>query len=191
MTRATSKPMTAEELMRRQDEFGRCELINGELIQLTPAGNAHGVIALRIGRRIGEYVDDHDLGAAYAAETGFFLTRDPDNVRAPDVAFVKRSRAMDEASAGFVEGAPDLVVEVVSTTDTASYIAEKVETWLHHGTQLVWVADPHTQTVTAYYPDHHATIYHVGETLPGDPVLPGFALPLDDVFRKRGTEHRA
>jgi Uma2 family endonuclease len=182
MTQAASKRMTAEQLLQRSEELGRCELLRGELIEMTPAGNAHGIIALRIGRRIGAYVDEHRLGVAYAAETGFVLERNPDTVRAPDVAFLSNSRGVDASADGFVEGAPDFAVEVVSPSDTASYVAAKVEAWLHHGTQLVWVADPHTQTITAYTPDHHATIYHVGDTLPGDPVLPGLALPLSEIF---------
>jgi len=178
----SQKPLTAEQLLQRSSELGRCELVKGELVEMTPAGNAHGIIALRLGRHIAAFVEDHDLGLAYAAESGFILDRNPDTVRAPDVAFVKAGRGVNETDAGFVEIVPDLVAEVISPNETSSDVAAKVEDWLHHGCRLVWVADPQTQTVTAYTPDHRAVIYHRQDTLPGGPVLAGFRLALSRLF---------
>ncbi|MFW6028068.1 MAG: Uma2 family endonuclease [bacterium] len=184
MTQARSKPMTAEELLERGDQLSRCELVRGEIVEMVPAGYDHGDVAFAFGLLIGQFVREHGLGKVFAAETGFLLERNPDTVRAPDVAFIRSDRLSQGPHPGFFEGAPDLAVEVVSPNDSASAITAKVEDWLHHGTDLVWVADPQTRTVTAYTRDHHATIYHLDDTLPGEPVLTGFQLPLGELFKR-------
>ena len=86
-----------------------------------------------------------------AAETGFLLTRDPDTVRAPDVAFVARERAVGiDDDLGFVTVVPDLVGGIVSPRDSFSDVEEKVLAWLTAGTRLVIVVDPKTRTLHAY-----------------------------------------
>ena len=83
---------------------------------------------MRIGWRLAQYVEEHDLGAVYAAETGFILARNPDTVRAPDVAFVSRERLRAAAAApGYWPGPPDLAVEVVSPSDTFSEMEGKLD----------------------------------------------------------------
>ena len=118
---------------------------------MTPAGGEHGQVALRVGARILAYVEEQDLGAAFAAETGFVLNRGPDTVRAPDVAFVARSRLSTAPSWGFPELAPDLVVEVVSPWDRASEVSAKAATWLDAGVRLVWVVDPQARLATVHH----------------------------------------
>src|SRR5262245_1160367 len=106
--------ITAEELLQRGNNQ-RGELIKGEFIPMSPAGGTHGKYAIRIGTIVNEYVEDHNLGESYGAETGFIISRNPDTVRAPDFAFVSKERLplisdLDE----FLPIAPDLAVEVVS-----------------------------------------------------------------------------
>lgn len=113
--------VTAEELLYMPDDGFRYELVRGELRKMTPAGNVHGRIAMRVAWPLARYVEEKQLGAVYAAETGFRLADDPDTVRAPDVAFVGRKRleAVGEVE-GFWPGAPDLVVEVISPATATS-----------------------------------------------------------------------
>ena len=107
--------VTADELLRMPDEGKRYELIEGELIEMAPAGLRHGEIAATVAVLIGHHVRQNDLGSVFVAEPGFFLQRDPDTVRAPDVAFIAKNRLSPEgAPAGFSDTIPDLVVEVVS-----------------------------------------------------------------------------
>jgi Uma2 family endonuclease len=84
--------VTADELLHMPDDGFRFELVEGELRRTNPAGNVHGRVAMNVGISLGGYIKAHDLGAVYAAETGFMLSRNPDTVRAPDVAFVSRDR---------------------------------------------------------------------------------------------------
>src|SRR3954462_13130997 len=103
MSTVTSKSMTAEELLARGD-IGRCELIYGELVMMSPAGAEHGVVAMRFGRYLGQFVEDHDLGVVLAAETGFTIERNPDLVRAPDASFIQKSRLKGGITRAYFEG---------------------------------------------------------------------------------------
>jgi Uma2 family endonuclease len=174
--------MTAEELFELPDDHVRHELVEGELRTMPPAGFDHGRLALRIGARILDHVEQHDLGEVLAAETGFVLRRSPDTVRAPNVAFVAADRVPEGAVRGFPELAPDLVVEVVSPTDRASEVAEKAAMWLDAGVRLVWVVDPQARLAAVHHPGGLVTVLREHGVLDGEDVLPGFRLSLAPLF---------
>jgi len=181
-TAPSHKLMTAEELLARSSELGRCELIQGELIKMSPAGGLHGLIGMRLLRHLDQFVQSNKLGELTLAETGFRLETSPDTVRAPDVAFIASDRVAQAKTEKFIPIPPDLAVEVNSPGDTVGEVVSKVQWWLAHGTRAVWVVDPKSQTVTTYHPDGSARVVHRGETLTGGDVLPGFELPLDKLF---------
>jgi Uma2 family endonuclease len=124
------------------------------------------------------------LGRTFAAETGFLLKRNPDTVRAPDFAFIASTNlpASDPAEA-FWPGAPDLAIEVVSPGDSTSEVTEKVDDWFAAGCVSVWVVDPKLKTVTIHRTLTDFEIRTIGEVLVGDPVVPGFSRPVDELFR--------
>ena len=176
--------MTAEELLRRSSELGRCELIRGELIQMSPAGHTHGHVSLKFGSPIYVFVEEHHLGIVYAAETGFILERDPDTVRAPDVAFVAHGRALKQRDDGFFLGAPDFLVEVVSPRDTKRNVDEKVQMWLDHGTKLVWTAYSKHRSVRVHdaMDRDHPRMLSADDIIDGGDVLRGFRKRVGDFF---------
>ncbi|MBI4788080.1 MAG: Uma2 family endonuclease [Chloroflexi bacterium] len=178
-----TKLMTADELLRLPRGRYRYELVKGELIQMTPAGARHGVVALKIGARLEAFVESKQLGVVCAAETGFVLAYDPDTVRAPDAAFISKARIPKE---GMPEAywplAPDLAVEVVSPRDTASEVQTKVVEWINAGTRLVWVVDPKTQTVTVYHSLAEVRVLTVNDMLDGADVVPGFESAVKEIF---------
>jgi Uma2 family endonuclease len=183
--RAAAMParMTAEQLLELPDDGYRHELVQGELQTMAPAGGQHGQIALTIGGLVWNHVRQHSLGRCYAAETGFVLRRDPDTVRAPDLAFVASARLSGGPSSGFLDEVPDLVVEVVSPSDRASDVTEKALTWLDHGVRLVWVIDPRARLVTVHRPgDVIGLVRGEQAVLDGADVLPGFRVSLDELF---------
>jgi Uma2 family endonuclease len=181
-----TQPITAEQLLAMGD-IGRCELIYGELVMMSPAGPTHGMVALRIGRLIGEYIDQHRLGAAFAAETGFRIESNPDLVRAPDASFVRNERlAAGLPKRGFFEGVPDLAFEVVSPEDTKREVAEKVNMWLAHGTVSCWVAEPNTQAITVHRTGQNPIRFTKDDQLRDEPTLPGFVMSVAEVFRLPG-----
>jgi len=175
--------LTAEDLLRMPQESIRSDLMRGELIRMTPAGARHGQIAIKFGARLDVFVTGRNLGIVFTAETGFILSRDPDTVRGPDVAFVSRERIPPEGvPEGFWPMAPDLAIEVVSPGDTAADVETKACDYLDAGTRLVWVVNPKTQRVTEYRSLSDIRMLTVNDTLDGADVIPGFSLPLKELF---------
>jgi Uma2 family endonuclease len=181
---ATTKLMTADDLLALPDDGYRYELIEGVLHRMSPAGWEHGTIGSRILRRMGNFAEDRQLGEVVGPDTGFFFDREPDTVRVPDVSFVRTERIPPgEAPVGFSSVVPDLAVEVVSPSDTPSEVAAKVAFYLEHGVPLVWVFRPRPRTVTIHRPGAEPRVLGEGDILDGEDILPGFTLPVADVFR--------
>ena len=174
--------MSADDLLRLNIADARTELVRGELVVREPTGYRHGAVAARLLIAVGTFVESHALGRVFTAETGFRLRRDPDTVRAPDVAFVRLDRAPNPPPLGFAELAPDLVVEVLSPEDRPGEVLSKIGDWLEAGTSLVWVVDPEQRSARVYRAD--GTQDQLGETdrLNGEAVLPGFDCELRRLF---------
>jgi Uma2 family endonuclease len=172
---------TARQLLQATG-LGRCELVRGELVMLVPAGPEHGWIAANVTAALVPFVKQGRLGRVFGAETGFQIGSDPDTVRAPDVAFVAAERLGPTLTQGFFKGAPDLAVEVVSPNDRASAVLAKVQDWLDAGCRLVWVVDPQTRTLTVYRSRQDVTVLRISDTLTAANVLPGFSLPVAEIF---------
>jgi Uma2 family endonuclease len=165
------------------DDGFRYELVRGEPRRITPAGNVHGRVAMNVGISLGGYVKAHDLGALYAAETGFRFTGDLDTVRAPDVALVSQARV---EAVGEVEGiwpeAPDLAVEVISPGDSYSEVEEKVLGWIEAGTKMVIVVNPRQRSATEYKSPTDITALAETDVLDGGDIIPGFELAVREIF---------
>lgn len=180
----TVKPqvITAEELFELPHRQGS-ELIKGELRRMPPAGHEHGFTAMELGSRLANFVRDNKLGRVYAAETGFRLTSDPDTVRAPDIAFVSSQRLQGLGSeTGYFPGAPDLAIEIISPNDRHNEVEEKVEDWLAHGARMVVTVNPRTRTATVYRSLDNIRMIRGEGRLEGEDVVPGWVLPLAEVF---------
>src|SRR5438552_2431016 len=178
----TTPLMTAEELLQTNIPNKCTELVRGRLIVREPPGGRHGLVAMTLAIRLGNYVERMEAGKLFAAETGFTLFRGPDTVRAPDIAFVRRERLPDPIPIGFPELAPDLVVEVLSPSDRAGEILAKVADWLSAGTSLVWVVDPERRLARVYRHDGSETIVPSDGPLDGEHVVPGFSCPLGSIL---------
>ena len=182
--------VTADELLYMPDDGFRYELVQGELRQMTPAGNVHGRVVMNFGISLGSYIKEHNIGVVYAAETGFKLATNPDTVRAPDVAFVSRARveAVGEVE-GFWHGAPDLAVEVISPSDGYADVEEKVFDWLDAGTKMIVVVNPPQRSgPRTSHNRHHRT--HRGNVLNGADVVPNFELAVGISSRNRASSPR-
>ncbi len=171
-------PMTADELLQFNFPDKRTELIRGRLVVRDPAGARHGAVANRIAYRITAYVEAHDLGRVYAAETGFQIESGPDTVRAPDVAFIVKRRLPEVEPSGYPAWAPDLAVEVLARNDHPADTLEKVAQWLVAGARLVWVVDSEGRTARVYRADGSESLLGSEGTLDGEDLLPGFRCPL-------------
>ena len=175
--------VTAEELLQMSQEPGDVahELVEGELVEMAPPGEIHADISAELAVRLRPYARQHNLGRVFV-ELGFRLKSRPDTVRTPDVSLVKAERLPERLRRGFFPGAPDLAVEVVSPSDNAAYLDSKIQDYLRHGAQRVWVVYPETQSVVVYLLDGTAHRYGAADTLTDEEFLPGFALPLKELF---------
>jgi Uma2 family endonuclease len=166
------KFITAEELLLMPRDGNRYELARGVLVQKMPTGDPHGEVVLRIGAALSIYADNYDYGSTRAGEPGYRLDRDPDTVRAPDVAWIASGR-IPEGTQGYPGLAPDLAVEVKSPGNSNPEMAAKAAMWLSYGSREVWVADPETTTITRHRPN--AAPVTLGE----------FSAPVWRLFRRR------
>jgi len=182
---STTTLVTADELLAMPTGMGkRYELVAGELRVMSPAGWRHGNLVSRLNSKLESYVSQHDLGLVFGAETGFRLSSNPDTVRAPDVSVVlKRNMPAEEPKDGFWPGAPDLAVEVLSPGDRTGEVDEKIDAWLDAGCAAVWIVNPKQKIVTVYLSRTDVQVKAAGDVLQGDPVVPGFAFPIDELFR--------
>jgi len=177
--------LTADQFLRMPDDGHRYELVAGELKKMTPAGWRHGAVGGRLHSLLGHYVLERELGEVFFAETGFVLARDPDTVRAPDIAFLGKER-LSAAAPGeaFWPGPPDLAVEVVSPGDTLGEIDEKVQAWLAAGASMVWVVNPRWRSVTVFRSATDIKTLTENDDLEGQDVVPGFRCPVGAIFVK-------
>lgn len=174
--------MSAEELLRLNTPEARRELVRGELIVREPGGFRHGDVAARLLIAVGTFVESRSLGRVFTAETGFRLRTNPDTVRAPDVAFVRRDRLPEPPPRGYAAIAPDLVIEVLSPDDRPGQVLSKVGDWLEAGTALVWVVDPDRRTARVYRADGGQDLLTDRDRLDGEVVLPEFQYELRRAF---------
>ena len=182
-TKALTKPLlTAEDLWKIVADGSRYELSKGELLPMTPIGLRHGQIAVKIARKLSEFVEAGSLGIV-GVEIGFKLAFAPDTVRAPDIAFVSRKRFPEGTlPETFADFPPDLAVEVLSPSDTTSGMLRKVGEYFAGQVPLVWVVNPATETVAVYRSAQDVKVLSAGEELDGGVVLPGFSMKVADVF---------
>jgi Uma2 family endonuclease len=173
--------MTADDLWQLPDEGLHHELVRGELRAMAPPGEEHGWLTANLVTPLATHVRAHGLGRVYG-ELGCKLERDPDTVRAPDVAFIRQERLAAPPQPGYWLGAPDLVVEVVSPHDRYSDVDEKVATWLAHGTRMVLVVNPRWQSILVYRPDRPLRLLTEDDSLDGEDVVPGWQLPVRAIF---------
>jgi Uma2 family endonuclease len=168
--------MTADELLRLPRGCHRYELWRGELKTMPLNGARHGSVASRVGVWLGKYVDEQRLGEVLMG-TGFWLERDPDSVLGAEFAFIRTDRYVDTDH--FYPGPPDLAVEVISRSNPAGAIAEKTTRWLAAGARAVIIVHCQDETVVVQRLTGPTAI---SDVLTVDEVIPGWQLPLSDIF---------
>ncbi len=163
----------------------RYELVQGELVPMSPTSRAHGSLTQRFAFYVIQFIEDNDLnGEYYAAETGFLVARKPDTVLAPDFAYVKQERLLPLSPRGYSLTSPDLVLETKSPSDSLADLTEKMRKWMAFGVPLGWMLDPETLILTVFRPGREPIILGPDGVINGADVLPGFELPLTRLFRK-------
>jgi Uma2 family endonuclease len=181
--------ITADELLRLPNDGMRHELVGGVLRTMSPGSFPHGRVIARFTGSLQPYVLAYGLGEVCGAETGFLLARDPDTVRAPDVAFVGRERLAEvgDIKEGYFPGAPDLAVEVVSPNDRPKRVRQTIAAWLAAGCRMVIVVYPRRRRVGVHRPGTPARELTETDVIDGDDVVPGWSLPVAVLFAPIGA----
>ena len=184
MTTATiPRLVTAKEFAMMPDcDDARLELVKGEVIALSPPPEfTHGRSQTRASFFLESFAYPRGLGVT-TSDTGYLISRDPDTVRAPDVAFVSLDRLPDGDLPSYLPFAPDIAVEVVSRLDTPSTARARALMWLDAGSALVWMLFTESRSVTVYRAD--VEIFTLGEDdiLDAAPVLDGFSVKVSEFF---------
>ena len=176
--------ITGEELARTPHDEP-CELIDGRIVPLNPTSDEHGWVEGNVHGLLDGFVRPRRLGRVLVGEVGIYTRRNPDRVRAADVLFISTERyARRRRRTAYLDVAPELVVEVRSPDDTRRETMQKLREYVGVGVRLVWVVDPRARTVEAYRSPRDVRTFRVGDLLPGDDILPGFAVPVAALFEE-------
>ena len=172
---ADTKLLTADDLMRLSAQgVGR---------ETMASGHRYGKIAVNLATELNIFAKAKRIGTVVASDSGVWLERDPDTVREPDVAFTSAAKIpLDAEIAGYAEVVPDLVVEIVSPSDSRRWARDRAQMWLDHGAPLVWIVHPDTRTIDVYHPGAAAATLHENDSLDGREVLPGFTCSVRTIF---------
>lgn len=184
---ATTRLMTTEELLAMPEDGVERWLIRGELRQksMTVRNRWHSRITARVGQLLLNWLDHQPepRGSVLSGEAGCRLRRDPDTTVGIDVVYISAELAARESEeTSLIDGVPVLVVEILSPSDTQEEVDEKTDGYLQAGVAVVWVIDPHDRTVTIYRPGQEPELVNVRQELSGDPHLPGFRVPVAQIF---------
>ncbi|MBM4031883.1 MAG: Uma2 family endonuclease [Planctomycetes bacterium] len=180
---STTSLVTAEQFMRMSHDGHRYELVAGELRTMSPPDVIHGALLARVAGLFDAHAREHDLGLAIGGDPAFLVERDPDTVRGPDVAFIRKERLTANPPGHCVwPGAPDLAVEILSPNDRPREVREKVRCWLRAGVRMVWVVDPDRRTVVVHRPGRAAETLTEDADLDGEDILPGFRCRVAGIF---------
>jgi len=176
---------TDEEFMALPKDGHRYEIVNGELVDIGSSGTLHGYVCSLLVAALASYVLPKKLGVILDSSTAFKMKNG--NRRSPDISFFakERLRGMTELPTGFLDGAPDLTIEVLSPGNTVEEIHDKLVEYSKNGTRLAWIIHPSEHYVLVYRsaqePDR---LLKSVDSLDGEDLVPGFTLPVAELFQK-------
>lgn len=180
--------MTTEEMLALPESDGiHRELIRGELRErfMTVRNKVHSLILMKVGHLLMSWQDrtGDQRGKFLGGEVGAILQRDPDTTVGIDLAYFPTELVMQRSQeTTLVDGPPLFAVEILSPSDTIEDISDKVEEYLAHGVQLIWIITPQFRSVTVHRPDAEPELFNARQTISAAPILPGFECPVAALF---------
>lgn len=181
--RATEALLTFEDVAQFDTSSQAGELEAGTWVPVTRSTWLHGEIVANITVLLGLYVREHREFSLSTGDPGTRLARAPDVLRGPDVAVVASERKPKGTGVdGWLDGAPDLVVEVVGDAQSPAKLVSKVLEYLHAGARMVWVVDGLARRVIVYTPPNATAVVGPDDELTAGDVLPGFVCRVNELF---------
>ncbi len=178
---ATKTLLSLADYAALPEDGKRYELVKGELVELTFPNWKHSSIQAFLFGKLSAYLDRDPVGKV-GNDFGFILGRDPDTLRGPDLYFVTTERASHVAPDSWMEGAPNLAVEIMSPSNSRVEIDAKVEQYLAAGADLVWVVDPEQRTIETIGSSGKRTILTDEDELTSRVLLPDFSVSVRDIL---------
>ena len=185
---APTRRYTVDDLDQFPDDDKLRELVDGKIVEWDMPSWEHSTLEAELARIIGNFVREHRLGLVGSGEGMVRILGSAHDARGSDIEFCRRGRSTwAEARLPAALTPPDLVVEIISPSDRADQVLEKVHDWLRTGVQLLWYINPETGTTTVYQGDH---VTHVAadEVLDGGDVLPGFQVQIGRLLQELRAE---
>ena len=175
------KLITGEELFRMPNTES-VELIAGEIVTKMPTGHPHGFIENIIGALLYIYLKTNQIGRALTGEVGIYTQRDPDQIRAADVVYISHEQLAKAQETGYLDVAPELVVEIMSPANSWTEAQEKLTEYFAIGVQVVWIVDPQLEQVHVYRSLEEVKLLQKEDELSSEEILPGFRVALTEIF---------
>jgi Uma2 family endonuclease len=190
MSTVQTGPMTADEFWewccRAENADRRVELIRGEIVEMPPPGFTHGLLCGWIAHLLWGYVERRGRGGVTANDTGLVVGNEPDTVRGPDVMLFGECAPLSQSSRRHTRDVPELIVEVLSPSDSWTGLLRRVKQYHGRGVPMVWVVDPDARTVTVCRPNEYQQLLEETEELTGNGVLADFRLAVSQIFNPPG-----
>jgi Uma2 family endonuclease len=175
--------LTAEQFEERYADVPFCELVRGEVIELTAGDFRHSRITLRASFLLENWARKSGLGRVVTGDAGLVTERNPDTVRGADVAYFSYQRLpVNREPTGFSEVPAELLVEVVGKGQGWDAMVEKTGEYLAMGVDRAWVLDPEAQTLHVFGGNARPTELSGDELVRDDAILPGFSCRVSDFF---------
>ena len=175
--------LTAEEFAARPDPGYPEELVQGRIVRMPVPGARHGHVCNRVGRFLGAFADDHDLGYVLNNDAGVITERGPDSVRGPDVSFYSYAKLpKGSLPEGYPGVPPDAVFEVLSPHDRWPKVLVKVAEYLNAGVGVVCLLDSERQSLYLYTEDQPGRTFGPDDELVLPDPLSGFRMPVRRFF---------
>jgi Uma2 family endonuclease len=183
-TVADVKLLTIDEFLQLPADDLPTELVRGKVVKMNPPYGYHGYVCANLVRIIGNFVDESRLGRIFTCDSGIVTHRNPDSLRGADVSFVSYSRfpAGPMPQKGYLDAVPELVFEVLSPSDRWGEILAKTSEYLTAGVTVVCLVDPKTATAMVYRGEDFPQTFDNGDILTIPDVLPGFQVPVRQIF---------
>jgi Uma2 family endonuclease len=176
-------PITFEQAAKLDPDEQPGEIVEGVWVPVTRSTWRHGEVLITVGAILRAYAREHPGWSVSGGDPGTRLQRNPDTLRGPDVGIVqKERRPTGRGAEGWLAGAPDVAVEVVGDSQTASELAKKCLEYLAAGARMAWVLDPEPQLVMVLTPPGNLRILGPDDVLDGEEILPGFACKVAEFF---------
>ena len=172
---------TIQDLETVQSQYPdyQIELIEGDIVIMSPSGLESEEVGTEIARLLGNWVRPRKLGRVIGSSAGFILPNS--DLRAPDASFIKAEK-LKRTTENYAEVVPDLIFEVKSKNDSLKKLREKIEEFLTLGTTVGILVDPRKRIIEVYRLEKETTTLQDGDIFTVPAILPGWEFPVEEIW---------